>query len=103
MKKTILSLLLVFCLLIVAAPAMDTDVDAATKYTDGYFEYTVNSGCATITKYTGNATVVEIPAFVGSYLVDSIGEKAFKGCTMQYVVFPDTLMTIGNHAFSGCT
>ena len=68
MKKTILSLLLVFCLLIVAGPAMDTDADAATVYTDGYFTYTVKDGLASITGYTGNATTVVIPSMVGAIL-----------------------------------
>ena len=105
MKKTIISLLLAFCLLIVVAPAVSTEADAATTYTSGDWEYTVDSGLATITKYNGTASTVTVPEFFGYYQVTAIGNSAFAGdcaATMTKITFPDSLISIGKYAFSGC-
>ena len=104
MKKSTISLLLVICLLVFAVQAMTIEADAATTYVSGDWTYSVTSGVATITKYSGTASSVTIPKMMDNlYLVNAIGEKAFAGnVTMTSVSFPDTLTSIGRYAFSGC-
>ena len=47
----------------------------------GDFTYTVTSGVATITGYTGTGGAVTIPSTLGGAPVTSIDYNAFMGCT----------------------
>ena len=72
----------------------------ANEAADG-FELDAKTG--TITKYTGNSSVVEIPEEVGGVKVLAIGSGTFKGnSTLKEVVIPDTVTTIGSEAFHNC-
>ena len=76
-----------------AAPAPESD-----------FEYGVNKGTATITKYKGAGGAVEIPATLGGYPVTGIGMHAFAEYTsLKSVSMPESMTWIGNGAFAGCT
>ena len=77
---------------------------AAGAETYGDFEYHVNyDGIAKITKYTGDAENIEIPAEINGKSVTSIGSYAFRGCTsLTNITIPDSVTWIGSHAFSGC-
>ncbi len=78
---------------------------AAGAETYGDFEYHVNyDGIAKITKYTGDAENIEIPAEINGKSVTSIGSYAFRGCTsLTNITIPDSVTWIGSHAFNGCT
>ena len=78
---------------------------AAGAETYGDFEYHVNyDGIAKITKYTGDAKNIEIPAEINGKSVTSIGSYAFRGCTsLTNITIPDSVTWIGSHAFNGCT
>jgi hypothetical protein len=66
------------------------------------FEYTVNYGSVTITKYKGNAARVDIPALIVGRPVTAIGKEAFFDCTnLTSVAIPSSVTSIGNWAFSG--
>lgn len=76
-----------------AAPAPESD-----------FEYGVNQGTATVTKYKGAGGTVEIPATLGGYPVTGIGMHAFAEYTsLKSVSMPESMTWIGNGAFAGCT
>ena len=67
------------------------------------FHYTVKDGTATVTKYEGTATLVEIPAQLDGYPVTAIGERAFEGNTrLAAVVIPDGVLLVDWFAFYGC-
>ncbi len=72
----------------------------------GDFTYTINSGTATITDYTGAGGAVTIPPSIppGGATVTSIGYQAFDGCTaLTSVSIPSGVLTIGSYAFEACT
>lgn len=69
------------------------------------YTYTLDDdGNATITGYTGRATVLNIPSEVDGHTVVAIGENAFKARKdLVYVTIPDTVTIINKNAFNGCT
>lgn len=77
------------------------EVGSATPVPE--FEYTFDGYYATITKYNGTASVVEIPEEIDDYQVNAIGEDAFKNCTTLVEIIIPLAQRIGNNAFSGCT
>ena len=67
------------------------------------FEYEIVDGEAHITKYIGNMAVVYVPEEIEGNPVTAIMDRAFAGCEfMTSVVFPNTLRSIGAHAFEKC-
>ncbi len=91
---------------------------------DGKWEYTINSGNITITKYKGLDTVVNIPSTIDGYKVtdlsttfennnmitnvvissglESIGYNAFKGSSLENITIPSSVTSLGAQAFYGC-
>lgn len=69
------------------------------------FEYSLDSdNKATITKYNGNVSVLNIPDEIDGYEVVRIGESVFEGNNRIAIVnFPDSLVGIGDYAFKNCT
>ena len=57
---------------------------------------------ATITGYSGYSSALVIPSKIDGYNVTAIGDKAFEKKSITTVVMPDTIMSIGAAAFSGC-
>lgn len=78
--------------------------DAATKYTAGYYTYTVSKGKATITDvYSSIEGNVIIPSTLGGYPVTKIGYEAFDGCYyINALTIPKSVKTIANKAFFNC-
>ena len=57
-----------------------------------------------VTKYSGTATTVDIPATYKGYPVKGIGYGAFRNCSkITTINIPSTITSIGGSAFSGCT
>ena len=103
-KKT-LAFILSVMMLMSALPVTYSFAD-----NDGDYEYTRSGSQATITKYNGSKTEVEIPEnFGGSYAtVVAIGNEngvdAFRGNTkIESVTVPDTVKVIGASSFMICT
>lgn len=72
---------------------------------DGFFEYSVENGKATITDFDKNYTGdLIIPATLGGYNVACISYWAFCGCEgMTSITIPNTVEIIKNGAFADCT
>ena len=88
MKKKILSMALALCLAFGSAAALPegTFTDTGTgitasawgdTYKSGNYEYKIEDGKATITKYNGKESNVTIPSKFGKYTVTCIGNQAF--------------------------
>jgi len=67
--------------------------------TYGDFEYVINGGSVTITKYKGTAANVSIPVAIEGKPVTSI--KKCYGTNLTSVTIPDSVTSIGERAFSG--
>jgi hypothetical protein len=96
LRKTIL-LLLIGCMFLSSS---------ALAAQDGYYTYTESGGNATITAYTDPGPVgdIIIPSKLGGYNTVAIGDSVFfQNATLTSVVFPSTLVSIGNYAFAECT
>ena len=109
-KKSVsilLSLLMVLSL-ITAVPftagAAETDKVSTSEICGDYWYYLSYGGTATITKYNGNATALEIPSSLDGHTVTNIGDYAFNYCTsLTSVTIPDNVTIIGDNAFCNCT
>ena len=85
---------------VLATRVMDEFVTAADEFT-----YSVLNGtyCA-IKAYKGTATEVVIPAEIDGYIVQKISNNAFKNNkTIEKVVFPEGVESVGSDVFYGCT
>lgn len=81
----------------------DTDVDTnGSVITENMFEYKIEGGGVTVTRYTGNATTVRIPERIDGYPVLKIGENAFSETRVKSVTVPTTCTEIDWFAFYGC-
>ena len=68
------------------------------------FTYTTNNGAITITGYTGSGGAVTIPGSTNGWPVTRVGPGAFLNKTiLTSLTFPDSLLSISNSAFSGCS
>lgn len=77
---------------------------AAAEASAADFEYEVVAENVTINQYIGTATEVAIPAEIEGHPVVAIAAEAFKdNVTIDTIVIPDSVTTIGEYAFCGCT
>ena len=71
------------------------------------YNYSVNDNGITLEKYTGSDTEVTIPSTIDGKTVTSIGKNAFMFASnkteITKVTIPDTVVSIGDYAFSGLT
>ena len=99
-KLRILSAFLAVAMLLTLLPA----AAFAAPAPESDFEYGVDNGTATITKYKGAGGAVEIPATLDGYPVTGIGMQAFVECaSLKSVSMPESVTSISNSAFAGCT
>ena len=84
---------------------LEEALSESAEMTEGDFSYViVNNSYARITRYSGSATIVQVPSTIGGYAVQVIGARAFQGNTvLESVELPDGLTTIYAYAFEKCT
>ena len=77
---------------------------AAETKTSGDYQYTLETLGAVITKYTGSASELAIPAKLDGYTVCGIGKGAFENNkTLTSVTLHSGILTIDDHAFYNCS
>ncbi len=88
-----------------ALPKVTGKICNTQPETDGKdFLYSVINGSALrITGYKGSDAVIVIPGRIDGYTVQAIGDNAFKGTNVKKVYMAQTLLSIGDSAFDGCT
>ena len=103
MKKA-LSLFLTLLLVFTCFSVNPITATAATKYTDGYYTYTVTDGKATITSVDKSISGdIYIPSDLGGYPVTELGYNAFYNCTnLVSVNIPVSVIEIKNNCFVNC-
>jgi TolB-like protein len=66
-------------------------------------EYEITEGGVTITKYTGNDPIVNIPNQIQGFPVTGIGDLAFTGhMSLISIIIPSSVTVIGLAAFADC-
>ncbi len=60
-------------------------------------------GTLAITAYTGTATHVEVPQTIGGQTVTQLAPYAFYETSVRQILLPDSITSIGEFAFSGCS
>lgn len=102
MKKNLKAMAALALSLIMALPAAPAKTAEAAA--EGEFEYTIEDGGATITKYnnsTGHLVdSLAIPDQLGGCPVTAIGADAFQSGSTKKIVIPDSVTSIGERAFS---
>jgi hypothetical protein len=91
-----------------SARSIPKEVTRSTE--DGRFTYRVKpSGSVIILRYNGSEKKVNVPrliyvlGLIGDRPVDEIAEHCFRGNNhVEKVVIPDTVKTLGAHAFGSC-
>ena len=86
---------------VVAGPL--ADAGAAETKKSGDWEYQIDGGTATITKYNGDKETVTLPSKLGGKKVTTIGRNAFeKNKFIETVKIPKNYTEIGDRAFYDC-
>ena len=85
-------------------PISPIEAQAAETKTSGDYQYTLETLGAVITKYTGSAAELTIPAKLDGYTVCGIGNGAFENNkTLTSVTLHSGILTIDNYAFYNCS
>lgn len=80
----------------------NTNSDGVVKESLPEFEYIIENGGVTITKYLGKQTSVQIPNMIGQLPVLKIGEGAFADTKVKSITIPRDCKEIDWFAFNGC-
>ena len=82
--------------------ALEAALDSSAA--EALFTYEVKNGCATVTGYKGEGSVVVIPSHLGGVPVDSLADNALAGnTTLVSVTLSEGIARVGWFAFSGCS
>ncbi len=82
-------------------PEGDLSAVVVSSEENDSFAYDVYSdGTVGITRYTGGYTRHTVPSEIDGRQVSRIGEKAYSNCGLVRVTIPDTVISIGEQAFS---
>ena len=77
---------------------------SSEEYTYGDYKYTVSGDKATITGYTGDASLIFLPYEVNGHIVESIGTSAFYGHEhLRGISMQSSVKEIADYAFYECT
>ena len=103
--KNFYALLSLFFFVLLALPSVSVESCALQEYQCGIFEYIIENGEITVTgiadEVTGNVTV---PEKIDGFTVCAVGERAFANADkITSVVLPESVKSIGNEAFFGCS
>ncbi|MEI6796705.1 MAG: leucine-rich repeat protein, partial [Methanomassiliicoccales archaeon] len=91
-------------LMLVGASFFVVAPDTVAAAQDGAYTYTVGSGVATLTGYTGTGGSITVPPTLGGFPTRTIGARAFYACTsITSVTIPTSVTSMGTEVFSGCT
>ena len=102
MKRIILTLI-VSLLTLSLIPLPSSKAEDIEITGDGYV-YTIINNQATITGFTGEPAVIEIPETIEYCPVTEIRDNAFYECTsLKQISLPKGLKKIGHHCFYGCS
>lgn len=104
--KKVFSIALALVMIIVSFPIT---IISSFAETSGNWEYTVENGNVTLTKYTGTESSVIIPSIIDGCEVVALGAELFKDCSsIKSISVPDCILDIQsnwldkNNAFTGC-
>ena len=108
MKRILVTMLFAICVLAGTAAGSDVKAEEQASGTEGVicgdFEYEVSGyGIVEITGYHGIDTELVIPAELDGKEVNSIGSQVFLDSIVNSVIIPDSVTTIQNYAFMGCS
>ena len=104
-EKSFLSFVLTAVMILAVMPVFSFPMKTKAETTaDGLFEYSVNDGKITITKFIGEGKGdIVIPSEIDGKPVVEIGSGAFEGCNaLNSVKFSGDVGDIGESAFEGC-
>jgi len=102
--KKVISILLSICLVFSILVTSPTSLTVKANSISGDYQYYVDSGHATITKYLGHASNVSIPSKISSYPVLYIDSFAFAGSkSITNLIIPNSVTSINDAAFENCT
>lgn len=71
--------------------------------TNSTYDYAVRDSKATLIKYKGTATNVNIPTMIDGYQVNDFGETFRGNTSIVSIVIPDSVLAISPSAFANCS
>lgn len=89
---------------VIDADSLGSEESSEENFTSGDYTYTLDGENATITKYNGSETEVEVPEELDGHKVTTLGGGTFATKEMiTAVTLPATLTDIKHSCFYGCT
>lgn len=67
------------------------------------YQYHIENNCVVIDKFIGTESFVQVPATIDNLPVQKIGDMAFAASSVQEVILPEGIESIGYRAFMECT
>lgn len=99
----LLALCLVLCLSAACGEAAEVYAVGESFEEDGFIFRVLDETYLEITEYSGSASVVTVPAQVGSYSVMSVADSVFEAQNITSAILSEGIMTIGERCFASCS